>query len=37
MAESVVAESVAVGEEEGVSKPVVKMPSYEKWVRRGGG
>ena len=30
VAESVVAESVAVGEEEGVSKPVVKMPSYEK-------
>jgi len=27
---SVVASSVAVGEEEEVSKPVVKMPSYEK-------
>jgi len=30
VASSVVAESVVVGEEEGVSKPVVKMPSYEK-------
>jgi len=30
VASSVVAESVAVDEEEGVSKPVVKMPSYEK-------
>jgi len=30
VASSVVASSVAVGEEEGVSKPVVKMPSYEK-------
>jgi len=30
VASSVVAESVGVAEEEGVSEPVVKMPSYEK-------